>query len=300
MLKYSAILIFLIQLLSCKSKKADPDRAYLFYDSINTQMNLNKALQEKLNETATEMLSVMKTDENTKFDTNPIRRLLDSARIINEFKRKNIQRITEIDKKLNYKAEALDYIKTFNDFYETEYEEFLNVIDRDLPDRFEKCKKILLPKLLIIDEKAKNLVDIRQSFKTKYYRKKPEPEYENTPASFTYTRLSELNYKMITIQEGTKIRLLSCSGGACNTINPIYFQFIGIDQKTRDTIRILTLCQSQDFDIKPPSRIGTFKKNFLHQYNADQATESFVIFNQKLSDLEKGDYKTAIGVLEFP
>ena len=164
----------------------------------------------------------------------------------------------------------------------------------------KNVKRILLPKLLIIDEKAKKLVDIRQSFKTKYSRKKSEPEYESKPARFTYTRLSELHYNMITIPEGTQIRLLSFSGGTCNTINPIYVQFIGIDQKTEDTIRILALCQSQDFDIKSPvAKFATFKENFLHKYDADQDNESFVIFNQKLSDLEKGNYKTAIGILEF-
>jgi hypothetical protein len=262
-------------------------------------LNLNTPFRQKLIDTAKEMISIIKNDEDAKFDAKPIRQLLDNVRINNDLRIKNIERITEIDGELNYKAEALDFIKTFNDFYETEYEEFLNAIDGDRSDCFEKCKKILLPKLLIIDEKTKKLADIRQFYKTKYSRKRRETKSENISIIFTYKRLSELNYKMITIPEGTKIRLLSYSGGPCNTINPLYFQFIGIDQETKDTVRILTLCQSQDFEIKPSPRFGTFKENFLHQYNADQANESFVIFNQELSDLEKGDYKTAIGVLVF-
>ncbi len=299
MIKDLVILLLLAHLFSCTSKKPDTARAYSFYDSVNTQLELNRSFREKLMDTVEQMLSIIKGNEDAQFNTKPIHEHLEDVKVDNDQRRRNIVRIIEVDKEIGFKKKALDYIKTMNDFYEKEYEEFLNIVDETQGDRFKMASKILIPKLLEIKEKAREIAAAAQRFEAKYTRNEPAPEDKKTAELFSYKKLSELNYQMIPIPEGTEIRVFSYSGGNCSEVNDIYHQFIGIDQTTNDTIRVLTLCQTMDREVSGPPRWGVFKVNFPSVYNASKADESFVVFNSKMRFIEDRNYKTVVGILEF-
>jgi hypothetical protein len=112
-------------------------------------------------------------------------------------------------------------------------------------------------------------------------------------------KYSDLNYPKATIPDGTAIELISYSGGDCSDTEMRYKQFIGVNQSNNDTVRILAICQAQQYDIDAAPRIGTFKGISLHSETVTAIENEFVIFNKNLSDIERGNYKTAFGILEF-
>ena len=290
--------MFIALLFSCTSKKVDTARAYLFYDSVNTELNKNSYYRGLLIDTAQAMLSAIQENEDARFDTKPIRDLLEDMRAYSDIQRKNIEKITEIDKEINYKEKALISLKTFNDFFETEYEEFLKIIDDTSGDRFERSKKVLLSKLVMATGKGKELAEASRLFESKYPKDEQMTKKENNSELFSFKKLSELNFQMIKIPEGTEVSVFSYSGGNCSEIDNIYHQFIGIDQSTNDTIRVLTLCQSLDREISGEPRFGIFKEVTPFS-NTGHTKESFVVFNARMEDLETRNYKTVVGMLDF-
>ena len=114
---------------------------------------------------------------------------------------------------------------------------------------------------------------------------------------------------MYNLKSGTKIKLLSFSSGpACTDKETYYYQFIGINEETNDTVRILAPCQTIA-DKNPPAE-GRFEPwtetshiidSVSQQLNLDKIerenARKQVVFNKYLRDLEEGHYKTAIGTL---
>jgi len=75
--------------------------------------------------------------------------------------------------------------------------------------------------------------------------------------NFRYVKLEEFRYSEATITKGTEIKILSFSGGKdCSPEESYYYQFIGVNLSTNDTLRILAPCQSVDVNARPTT--GTF------------------------------------------
>ena len=154
-----------------------------------------------------------------------------------------------------------------------------------------------------------------------------------------YKPLEDLNYTIDSITAGTPLKLIAYSGGTPNTKDDIYyFQFIGVDEKNSDTIRILsTLISYPDeasvagktytltSQYNPGKRISDAvfypqdsMQNMLINVSASQIPESiaedlkkiddpgiksltkkqWVAINKSIDIFER-NYKTVIGVLHF-
>jgi hypothetical protein len=127
-------------------------------------------------------------------------------------------------------------------------------------------------------------------------------------SNFEYKELKDCNFDIVKLEEQTKIKVLSYSGGKyCDNETNYYYQFIGVNQKNLDTVRILSLCQKYEF--VEGKKIGSFtsKVNMSdiinqigEQYGLDNnSNEKMVVFNKERSAFELGNYMTAIGSLSF-
>jgi hypothetical protein len=125
-----------------------------------------------------------------------------------------------------------------------------------------------------------------------------------------YVKLEDFKYTPATIKDGTEIKILSYSGGKeCSGKEIYYYQFIGIDNSTLDTVRILAPCQL--FDVTRGTKTGIFYNDgiskvfdlLLKDSKEDvfkmSDKENFVVFNKKAESLEKRNFRTAIGSLAF-
>ncbi len=127
-------------------------------------------------------------------------------------------------------------------------------------------------------------------------------------SNFEYKELKDCNFEMIKLKEQVKIKILSYSGGKyCDNDIKYYYQFIGINQETLDTVRVLSLCQKYEFI--EGKKLGSFttKGDFSDIINQignelgldNNSYEKKVVFNKERSDFESGNHKTAIGSLSF-
>jgi hypothetical protein len=134
---------------------------------------------------------------------------------------------------------------------------------------------------------------------------------------FEFIELKKFKYEPIELAEGTRIKILSFSGGKyCDYETNYYYQFIGVIKGTSDTVRILSQCQQYDFD-KGPREAGfsthddyenliksagpdNIPEEIREKLNFDESgKKSYIVFNKKQSFLEKRNFKTARGTLGF-
>ena len=285
-----------ISLLSCSKRRISSARAFAFYDSVNYELTINKDVQQRLIDRTLTIILQINNDKNTIVDINPLQVLFDSSKTVSMIRQKNIEIIEEVDPAIGYKAKVLDYVKTFNDFYKNEFYEFLKFLNQPQIDRSEKYRTAFAAKLVEIKEKQETFQDAQKEYKEKYEEKE---EYKRVKGEYVYRNLSSLNYTIVKIPVGTKFKLLSYSGGDCIPAGVSYRQFIAIDLANGDTVRILAPCQSREYDFENAPRIGTLQENIKEKFEPASPDEKFVIFNKNLSDLEKGNFQTIFGMLEF-
>jgi hypothetical protein len=126
---------------------------------------------------------------------------------------------------------------------------------------------------------------------------------------FEYVKFEDFKYEPAQIAPQTQVQVLSFSGGkACDPNTTYYYQFIGINTTNGDTVRILSPCQKVPDGLQPET--GGFTPWDSTSSLVDQALEMvkaekmenkkrYIVFNKHLADIEKGNYKTAIGTLGF-
>jgi hypothetical protein len=126
---------------------------------------------------------------------------------------------------------------------------------------------------------------------------------------FEFLSLDAFKYETTSINEGTLIQILSFSGGPdCTPKTTYYYQYIGINKENNDTVRILSPCQVLPEGNNPTE--GTYsswieqsgiidKVLKEHGENNFESGKKVVVFNKAHREIEKGDYKTAIGTLGF-
>lgn len=123
-----------------------------------------------------------------------------------------------------------------------------------------------------------------------------DPNYE-------YIDLEDYKYEDAGLKNRTEILLLSFSDGKpCGSGTVYYYQFIGINKETGDTVRIFSPCQVYDY--KKQLREATFVALDNDVYSVRESLDAdskdeVLVFNKRFADLEKGNYKTAFGSLAF-
>lgn len=295
---FLALTITIIVFPSCKQPKTSVEKiiaARSYFDSITYQYKLTKALNQKIIDKATEIILIIK-DKTSTIDTKEIKFLIDSAKANNNSAIRNIEKITEIDEAIGYKSVVIEYLMLFSTFYNTELKDLLKLVEEKDEDAHTKGSKFMLPKLKMIKDKEFDFVNTREAFRVKY----PVGSDGNihTNPDFEFVNFSDFKYEEANLNEGEEISLISYSGGKdCDTETKYYEQFIGISKSREDTVRILVPCQSYDDD--NISGIGYYRKIVSDSIHNTFLGKSLIVFNKHLTNIEKKDFKTAVGVLVF-
>ena len=127
-------------------------------------------------------------------------------------------------------------------------------------------------------------------------------------SKFDYKPLEECHFDMTTVEHGTNFNILAYSGGKeCTKDTKYYYQFIGINQSTQDTMRILSACQGYRFG-KDPRMVSYIKinedklndalKTIYEEHGINQETK-LVTFNNEMPKIGEGNYKTVIGSVGY-
>jgi hypothetical protein len=132
---------------------------------------------------------------------------------------------------------------------------------------------------------------------------------KETDPDFDFKPLNDFKFEPATIADGTKIQIISFSGGpGCTPQRSYYYQFIGVVKGTQDTIRILSQCQVIESDPLPSE--GSFSEmektsaiadSILREHGEDafNTGKKIVVFNKRNVNLESRDLKTAVGAISF-
>ena len=295
------ILSILILFSSWGQIKIDKKKANSFFKAVNYQIDLNKPDQQEFINKLFFALSLVKENSDTIINTEDLQVLYESSKAKNIVRQANIEMLTEIDTQINYKNKVLDYIKTFNEAYENEFPRTIQILKEHTEDRFERTKIFLYPKLQMIKSKEIALTSSQREFRSKYLEinnSLSKSDTRRTGSDFEYIKLNEFSYSRVNIKDGTKIKLLSFSGGQDAEDGKIsYSQFIGINNSNGDTLRVLALANKQHYDLDKQPQIGTFKSEMLIKNKSGDI--EYIIFNKAQADIEKGNYKTVFGILNF-
>jgi hypothetical protein len=127
--------------------------------------------------------------------------------------------------------------------------------------------------------------------------------------NFDFKKFNDYEFEPALITDGTRIQIISFSGGPdCTPDRTYYYQFIGVVKGTQDTIRILSACQVIEQE-NPPAE-GSFsdmrKASAIadsaireHGENVFDSGKKIIVFNKQNLELENRDFKTAIGAISF-
>lgn len=293
----ASLLIFLT---SSGQTNKDRKKAFNFYSLINKQIDFGKPDQQKFIDKLTSSLLTVRDNKNAVIDTKELESLFNAAKTKNIERQRNLDKIVEFDNDLNFKGVVMEYFKSYNELYEDEVPKAILIYGEKSGDRFERIGNLLIEKLRIIKQNELALKQAQKDFKAKY-EETAKFNSIRTNGEYEYVKLKDFIYKLTDIKDGTKIELMSFSGGGFeNGEDRIYYkQFIGINKSNGDTVRILALAAMQNYDFKKAERIGTFK-NILPNKSVMTASEKeFIIFNKNQANVENGNYKIAFGLLEF-
>lgn len=295
----SLTLLLLISFSSCGQTKADPKKAFEFYDAVNIQIALNKPTQQKFIDKMTMAILAVKENSAAAIDTKELLSLLKYSASKNLEREKNIENLVEVDDDINFKKKTLDYVKTFNDAYQNEFLVVIQIFADAKDNKFERAKDLLFSKLQLIKTKELEMKSSRITFKTKYEElSKSQPI--RTGSDYEFVNLRDFKLSNTEIKEGTKIELLSFSGGDDLPEDNIYYkQFIGVNNITGDTLRILALADIQRYDLDKALRIGTYTMDLPIRNQMKPSNNEYIIFNKNQEEIEKGNYKTVFGILKF-
>lgn len=292
-------LSLIIFLSSCGQTVKDNKKAFEFYDLVNKQITLGKPKQQEFIDKLTASLLTIRDNKNAVINTKELQSLFDLAKASNEERQKNLENISEFDSDLKYKKMTMDYFRSYNGLYDNEMPKAIKLLGEQSEERFERVGNLLIPKLKIIKQKELALKQAQNDFKAKY-ETLSKSESKRTGADYEFIKLMDFKYTGTTIKEGTKIELLSYSGGDDLLDGNIYYkQFIGIDKVNGDTLRVLALASMQHYDLSKAIRIGTYTQDLPVRNQTIPSEKEYLIFNTNQAEIEKGNYKTVFGILKF-
>lgn len=292
-------LLLVLFLGACKQSKVESRKALKFYDDVNAQILHNKTVQQNFIDQLTSAILAIKENKDTILDNKELLILLKDCESKNIIREKNIELLTEVDNSIDLKKYTLNYVRTFNDAYQNEFPKVLRIMAENRDDRFERAKELLFPQLQLIKERETEMINAQNIFYSKYETvsiSKPE----RTGSDYAFVKLKDFPLTPATLKEGASIELLSFSGGDDLAEGTVYYkQFIGIDQSTGDTLRILALAGMQQYDLDKAPRVGTYSTDLPIRNQLTPGDNEYIIFNTNQADIEQGNYKTVFGILKF-
>ena len=113
----------------------------------------------------------MKNNPNEKIDTNSFKKYIENAKLKNIQTILKIEKINEIDKKINYKSKVLAHLMTTNSFYDNELQEFIKILNQDNKEKYIQAEKFLVSKLKLLKQKENEYVTAKDMFNSKYHIK---------------------------------------------------------------------------------------------------------------------------------
>lgn len=110
----------------------------------------------------------MKNNPNAKIDTISFREYIGNAKLKNIQTINNIEKLHEIDEKINYKSKVLTHLMSINSLYDNKLQEFIKIINQDNKEKYIQAAIFLMPKLKLIKQKEIEYVTAKDIFKSKY------------------------------------------------------------------------------------------------------------------------------------
>ncbi len=298
-MRYLPILLISLLSFSCGHQKADPKKAHEFYAVVAEQISGKKDIDQEFIDKMAAALTTAKEDSTAVINIDELKTLFLLARKNNEEQLTRIEALEEVDNAIGVKKKVLQYLTAFNEAYHIEFPYTIEMLNANTDDRLERINEKLFPKLLAIKNLQVEMDYALNSFQDKY-EDKAAAEPRRTGENYEFVKLKDFIFSPATIKEGTKIELLSFSGGDDLRDGKLYYkQFIGIDKTTGDTVRILAIASMQHYDLDKAPRIGSFTKDISIRDQMAAGDLEYIIFNKELADIEKGNYKTAFGILKF-
>lgn len=164
---YMLLLILLVSN-SCRNDNRKIISARSFYDSIQKEYSLNKAIQQPVLDSLTIIAIFMKSNPNEKIDTNSFKKYIEDAKLKNIQTISNIKKLYEIDEKINYKSKVLSHLMSINSLYDNELQEFIKILNQDNKEKYIQAAKFLFPKLKLIKQKENEYLAAKNIFNSKY------------------------------------------------------------------------------------------------------------------------------------
>lgn len=301
-MKISTPLVALLFLLlsSCKQSYVDTDKAYEFYETLTNQIAVNSPVQQEFIDKLNHAILKVKEKNDAIIDTKELTQLLEDSKSKNSENLRIVEGLVEFDEDLEFKGKTMEYLQAFSAAYQNEIPRVIHIFANAGENKYERAKDVLFPKLKVIKTKDRQMKKVQAAFKMKYEELANSQSTRRTGSDYEYVKVKDFQVDTTQMEDGAKIKLLSYSGGGSPDGNLIYYkQFIGIQETTGDTLRILAFAGLQNYDLENPARIGTFRKHSLFENKVTGGENEYIIFNKNQTRIEKGNYKTVFGILEF-
>ena len=163
-----AFFLPLLFLISCNQTSKESEKAFEFYNLVNTQIAMGKPDQQNFIDNLTSCLLKVKVNKNAIVDTADLQALFHLAKMKNYTRQSNLEKISEFDTDIDYKAKVMSYFKSYNGLYEIEIPESILLLGGQSEGRFESVSNLILPKLEIVKEKELKVKRAQEIFKRKY------------------------------------------------------------------------------------------------------------------------------------
>ena len=165
----STLLLTALFLVSCgAANEAKRAAALDFYGKMQAAMVFYHDQQQLFIDKSTQAIFAIQS--GGKPDTKELRSLLDSAIDGNRSRYNMIVNIPEVDEEIGYKQKLLDYVEVFNTAYSKEFKDFIAMVESDMTveEKGDHMEKHLKPKLLLIKEKEKAMLEAKEKMQAKY------------------------------------------------------------------------------------------------------------------------------------
>jgi hypothetical protein len=164
---YIILLIFIISN-SCRNDNRNITTARSFYDSIQKEYSLDRAIQQPVLDSLAKIAVFMKNNPNAKIDTVSFKKYIENAKLNSIQTISKIEKINEIDEKINYKSKVLAHLMSINSFYNNELPEFIKMLNQDNKEKYIQAAKFIMPKLKLIKQKEIEYITAKDIFNSKY------------------------------------------------------------------------------------------------------------------------------------
>jgi tetratricopeptide (TPR) repeat protein len=149
-------------------------QAIAFFDSMNRAIDQARPTQQTFIDKLTFSIIELSEKGRTSIDIKQLKIDLDSAILAGEQELARIEKVNEIDKKINYRQNVLDYILLRNSIYKNEFRESLGFLEKAEAKGFKMRSEEILNRLLQLKNLELEFKQSQRNFKNKYGFTTPE------------------------------------------------------------------------------------------------------------------------------